>query len=135
MGVQKEIIYKRIEIMITLKTLDQATEQEVFDQVAKHLLTQKAKSKSGTPKNCVYKSHDGLKCAAGCLIADDEYDIHFEGETWRSLFVNGLIKTDAHLQLIGILQRIHDNREVANWKGELIKLAKEMNLDFKFDDL
>lgn len=56
--------------MITLKTLADATEQEVFDQVANHLLTQMKKSEHTRKNpyeyvNCLYRSSDGLKCAAG----------------------------------------------------------------------
>ena len=72
--------------MITLKTLPQATAQEVFDQVAKHLLTQMkksvakraAESASDSKDYCMYRGFDGTKCAAGCLISDDEYKPEFE---------------------------------------------------------
>lgn len=40
--------------MITLKTLSQATEQEVFDQVANHLLTQM--EQSAVAGGCWYRS-------------------------------------------------------------------------------
>ncbi len=54
---------------ITLATLPEATAQEVYSQVRKHLLTQKMKSiEEG--KGCVYRGPDGLMCAAGCLISD-----------------------------------------------------------------
>lgn len=55
---------------ITLKNLHEATEQQVFDQVAGHLLTQKEVLPSPA---CFYRGPNGLKCAAGCLIANDEY--------------------------------------------------------------
>ena len=61
--------------MITLKTLPQATAQEVFDQVTQHLLKQGKAARSGTGA-CRYRVEtrgEILKCAAGCLIADDEY--------------------------------------------------------------
>jgi hypothetical protein len=56
--------------MITLETLPQATAQEVFDQVATHLLTQR--QRSTTKGNCAYRGDDGLKCAAGCLLGPDD---------------------------------------------------------------
>ena len=55
---------------INLSNLAQASTQEVFDFVAIHLLTQN--EKSGDDQVCYYRSPTGLKCAAGCLIADDE---------------------------------------------------------------
>lgn len=64
--------------MIALKTLAQVTDQEVFDQVKTHLLSQKVKSMSRTLEDtCAYRSANSLKCAAGCLIGDDEYDPNF----------------------------------------------------------
>lgn len=68
--------------MITLKTLPQASEQEVLDQIAVHLLTQKQKCNNGKDQTdpnyqCLYRNEEGLKCAAGCLIADDEYKKRF----------------------------------------------------------
>ena len=71
---------------ITLKTLGQATAQEVFDQVSSHLLTQMKKSIN--PKNpslCVYHADSGLKCAAGCLISDDEYTPRMAALGWDLL--------------------------------------------------
>ena len=67
--------------MITLKTLHSATLQEIFDQAAKHLLTQNEQAmtfdKDGN-KNCLYRSATGTKCAVGCFIADDEYSPQLE---------------------------------------------------------
>lgn len=66
--------------MITLKTLPNASAQQVFDQVAAHLLTQKEKAKQfNTCKYRVEHRDKVLKCAAGCLIGDDEYEGCFEG--------------------------------------------------------
>ena len=60
--------------MITLKTLPQATAQEVFDQITQHLLQQgkAAKSVTGACRYRIETAEGILKCAAGCLIADDE---------------------------------------------------------------
>ena len=51
--------------MITLATLSQATEQEVFDQVAVHLMTQGEKSSTGA--TCRYRwngltGHGSILC-------------------------------------------------------------------------
>ena len=51
-------------------------EQEVFDRVARHLLTQRRKSmieRSAGPV-CAFRGVDGTKCAIGCLIPD-QYDL------------------------------------------------------------
>lgn len=63
----------------------QAT-QDIFNKVVTHLLTQNEMSvayrASGDPNikgMCAYRGKDGLKCAVGCLIEDDEYLPIMEG--------------------------------------------------------
>jgi hypothetical protein len=116
--------------MITLKTLEQATAQEVFDQVATHLLTQNKKSAemiSVEIAGCRYRSSDGLKCAAGCLIGDDEYSREMETRSWRYLIHINLVP-DKHSDLICRLQKIHDDVAVAAWREKLLKLQTNVHL-------
>ena len=115
--------------MITLKTLEQATAQQVFDQVVSHLLAQNKKSiKFGTYNNCMYKSND-LMCAAGCLIASDEYEERMENNSWYSLVTLRLVPP-YHSSLILRLQEIHDGYQPHQWKEKLILLANNQNLIF-----
>ena len=131
--------------MITLKTLADATEQEVFDQVANHLLTQGKKSEDTKSEDtcrsnpyddvnlCLYRSSDGLKCAAGCLISDDEYKPEFEQKNWPSLqekFPHMI--TMKHMDLIRQLQNIHDNLVIDDWKAALIEFSTANNLKWNF---
>lgn len=119
--------------MITLKTLPQATAQQIFDQVANHLLTQN--KRAGEPiidettgleigVRCQYKDKNGLKCAAGCLIADNEYDPEFEERIWEQLTSKNLVPNN-HSDLIGELQKLHDTHYIdpIDWKKELTSLA------------
>jgi hypothetical protein len=74
--------------MITLKTLHAASLQEIFDQVAKHMLAQNAPAvyiNQDGDRNCLYRTFDGRKCAVGCLIADDEYSSAIEDLGMRGL--------------------------------------------------
>ena len=109
--------------MITLKTLEQATAQQVYNHVATHLLTQNAKSIEGYV--CMYHTSQGLKCAAGCLIGNDEYSINMENTSWPDL--DGI--PVAHTQLIQNLQNVHDCSSVANWPDQLRKVAGWHNLN------
>lgn len=97
--------------MITLKTLPHATAQEVFDQVINHLAQQKEKSEAGYASTCLYRHEksDGtiLKCAAGCLISDDEYNSFFEKKRWSHLVIIKMVPED-HQHLITGLQKAHD---------------------------
>lgn len=117
--------------MITLKTLSQATEQEVFDQVAKHLLEQKQVS-TFAPNKCAYRGEAGLKCAAGCLISGDEYNPKWENRGWKWLVKEEAVPSE-HCELISELQIIHDEEHPSNWGIHLESLAQERGLKFKFD--
>lgn len=113
--------------MITLATLNKATAQEVFDQVATHLLTQNRKSIGSM--ECLYRSEIG-KCAAGCLISDDEYDPKFEGKSWHGLITFHNIP-NKHKELIERLQVVHDNFIPIEWRNVLIKIGEKecLNVD------
>lgn len=92
---------------ITLATLADHTAQEVFDYVVRHLHGQKVPSKD-TGGHCKYRGPEGLMCAAGCLIADEEYTPSMEGNSWRDL-VEECALPQAHTELIEDLQRAHDD--------------------------
>lgn len=110
--------------MITLKTLPQATAQEVFDQIATHLLKQNQRAFKPGDGSCMYCTPSGLKCAAGCLISDDEYTSEFEGNNWVDLAAKDQrLVPDNHLDLIFALQRIHDNYDPSVWHEKLAQLA------------
>ncbi len=114
---------------ITLATLHLATEQEVFDQVCSHLLTQNKKSQLSA-STCAYKNEEGLKCAAGCLISNEEYDKTMEGHSWSSL-VRAKLVPKCHEVLISRLQLIHDNVQVEYWESYFKDSAKEFHLDYQ----
>lgn len=121
---------------ITLATLPQATAQEVIDQGYLHLLTQNEASRdeNGT---CSYRSPNGLKCAAGCFIADDEYqkwmDTHEgdKGTDWDT--ISEILGIDNFQVIIRKLQYVHDKRDYPHrpnaWKGWISKIAKEHGLE------
>ena len=113
--------------MITLKTLPEATAQQVFDQAAEHLLKQNKRS-SAPGGGCMYRNENGLKCAAGCFVADDEYWPKMEGGSWDSLAGAGVV-TDAHMDLIKHLQIVHDSYNPDLWRVQLSKLASIFNLN------
>ena len=119
--------------MITLETLPKATSQEVFDQVVTHLRQQGEKSISNViPHQCLYryKKEDGttLKCAAGCLISDEEYVAkRMEGSCWLDLHK---MTPHRHEGLIHSLQVCHDDNEVRDWEQKFQLIADEFNLTY-----
>lgn len=119
--------------MITLKTLPQATAQEVFDQVVNHLLTQNQACMSycNNVYTCSYKNDEGLKCAAGCFVADEDYHCMMEGKSWKSLVEMGLAP-EAHQTSISSYQKLHDEYSPEQWKNLLEEYAKMHALDFNY---
>lgn len=122
-------------MIITLKNLHEATAQQVFDQVVTHLRTQKVQC-AGADGSCLYR-HDGLKCAAGALIADDEYVPEMDkegggyGSSWPSLVARQVVPSTGHTELIRDLQRVHDNYEGPKfWEEKLFSVARQYSLTY-----
>lgn len=128
-------------MIITLKNLKEATAQQVFDQVVAHLREQKVQSKKPDPdggdmKMCAYRGDNGLKCAAGALIADDEFvpqmdegDEEGTGTSWHCLIKRNLVPSTQHDQLISALQAVHDS-DYAPIEQGLADVAFRFNLQF-----
>lgn len=114
--------------MVTLATLSKATEQEVFDQVGKHLLAQMVRSEAKS--TCLYRGPDGISCAAGCLMTDEEYNPSFEGNDWEMLVAADMV-IGCHSTLIYKLQSIHDNYLPDKWEERLADLARANGLEFR----
>ena len=117
--------------MITLKTLPQATAQEVFDQITQHLLKQGRQAISMTGA-CQYRTEQAegvLKCAAGCLIADDEYNRMFESLAWNNLVYERKVPS-AHCQLVCDLQKIHDREFPEDWSINFKVVAARHDLKY-----
>jgi hypothetical protein len=113
---------------ITIKTLETFNAQEVFDFVATHLLKQNKKAESQQYINsCLYRTQDGLKCAVGCIIADDEYFYEMEGKSVRTVLPNST--ENIHFTLLLELQKIHDKPKfTAYWNNDLHELANSLGL-------
>lgn len=93
--------------------------QEAFDKIAEHLLTQKVQARNDADTNCAYRGRGGTKCAVGCLIPDELYDPDMEGEDAGMLpelfpqlkpLIYGL-----NIKLLTEIQFMHDNEAPASW--------------------
>ena len=116
--------------MITLKTLPQATAQEVFDQITQHLIKQGKPAKlAGGCRYRIETAEEVLKCAAGCLIADDEYDESWENTDWPSLVADKFVP-NSHERLIYRMQGIHDCKSPREWIRSFHEIAAEFSLTF-----
>jgi hypothetical protein len=118
--------------------------QEVFDKVAKHLLTQGEQAM--VDNMCKYRTEDGRMCAVGCLIADDYYNEELEGiSLWDGDCMNEDSVASLHealensigdidretYGLLRDLQALHDARETppSAWPHKLVELAAMYKLD------
>lgn len=106
------------------------TAQEIFDHVAKSLLKQNKESivSENGCITCMYRSDDGLKCAAGHIIPDEAYYPKMECNTVEKLeFFQTNYKE--HIPLLRALQATHDNYEPEDWKQYLLFIARCYDLD------
>jgi hypothetical protein len=116
-------------IGITGRTITM-TSQELFDTVVAHLRQQNAKSlKCGA---CAYRGDNGMKCAAGILIPDAEYNPTMEG--WNvsiNSSIDRLIGEDyVSRNVLLQLQQTHDVYEVEEWEERFANIASQFDLRF-----
>lgn len=111
------------------------TNQEIFDKVYRHLLTQNEQSYSDDIDLCLYRGPRGMSCAVGCLIPDEFYISQIEGMTIGSLNKSLLVEiltecgigTDSY-DLLERLQTIHDQAAINRWGEALRDVAATFNL-------
>lgn len=106
------------------------TLQEIFDKVAIHLIKQNKRSELNG--SCAYRGENGLMCAAGILIPDEEYKPKFEKQTWRNLTLTGEVENKFSNE-IRRLQIIHDDTYYKNWYDSLVRFAQEYKLQVNFE--
>lgn len=103
---------------MTKLTLNVKNNQQAFNKVVRHLAAQERRSHDDY--GCVYRSDDGLKCAVGALIDDDQFDLLQEQwDAWSSPNSMGWsslsrkFDTTVDELLLGDLQAAHD--EYSHW--------------------
>jgi hypothetical protein len=118
---------------VTVHNLAEATEQEVFDTIARHLLNQGEPSASEDGETCLYLGPDGKQCAAGCLLTEP-VGSKLNDEPWGRLIEAG-VAPPHHRALIERLQTIHDDATcrptlplMVQWPLRLRALAEELGL-------
>jgi hypothetical protein len=120
------------------------TKQEIFDKVSTHLLRQNARSHFAydteypyVKPSCAYRNEKGLKCAVGCLISDEAYTSEIENLNVldeKVLDVLGLsgvdVKNEETMDMLCILQELHDWQEEGDWKYGLANIADSFCVTF-----
>lgn len=89
------------------------TNQEAFNKIVARLMDGTGRSVNDEGR-CMYRAPNGLSCAVGCLIPDDEYDEGIEGIPADELphldCLNGL-----DFNMLENIQFVHD--KPLNWTG------------------
>lgn len=121
------------------------TRQEIFNQVAEHLMTQGAQSvirSKNLERICAYRGDGGLKCAIGCLIPDDYYSPDMEGAgvfenvaLLRVLITVGIYHPGNALRLRFLLdlQDVHDESFDFDDEGGARDLFRRRLCDFSIE--
>ena len=126
---------------ITQDWVANATAQEIYNYITKHLLSQNRKSElygscayfGDTDDNGVEWVEPGLYCAAGCLLKDTKEIREFvndecENQIWATLIENGYAPTN-QATIINGLQLIHDSCCPKDWYANLKYFALENGLE------
>jgi hypothetical protein len=106
------------------------TPQQIFDTVVNHLRQQKCQSLSSTG-HCAYRGKNGTKCAAGCIIADEEYVSAMEniaifallGGSYDFVPQSLIERMGDNKNLLWDLQSIHDNFIPEFWEDQFSRIA------------
>lgn len=106
--------------------LSTATPQQVFDHVVGHLRQQGVKCETLTlvgKTGCSYRNTQGLACAAGSLIFDDDYVAAMEGTGWEDATSYLPSAYCHHVELVEALQDAHDLFALGDWEDKFRLIA------------
>lgn len=118
---------------LTLET----TEQEIFNTVWKHFVTDgNPRAVTAYEKRCLYRTNEGNACAVGIFLNDvtakkfdNLGDISGGGiANCVRRFPEGLEAIEKNIQFFVSLQNCHDNGEYGTFEPKLVELAKERGL-------
>lgn len=101
--------------------------QEAFNKMVQHLRAQKVKSLA-SDGTCLYRGPNGLKCAVGALIPDEEYRTQFEDVIASTVVQNCPSLQGIDKGLLNKMQNAHDNVRVQFWEDEFKEIAEEFDL-------
>lgn len=101
--------------------------QEAFNKMVRHLRSQKERSiaKDGV---CLYRGSNGLKCAVGALIPDNEYTPEFEEVNAANVATKCPSLYGINHSLLHDMQYLHDNTDVKEWENGFKDIAEDFDL-------
>ncbi len=103
------------------------TDQEAFETMVRHLRRQGQRSENANG-TCLYRGPDGLRCAVGCLIPDDQYKRSLEGKDAWVITKNVPALSHIGGRLLSEMQSIHDDCDVSQWEEGFKDVARYYKL-------
>lgn len=118
------------------------TDRETFERVRGHLLAQGRRAQDPEAETCAFRTvtatGETLRCAVGCLIPDELYDLRMEGLSLnsgnirRALVRAGILASGTEppstVQMLSLLMSVHDEARPARWERLLSALAEREDL-------
>ena len=104
------------------------TNQEAFDVMVRHLRKQGRQARRDIGGPCRYRAENGLKCAVGALIPDDEYSRSLEFHGVGEIYADVPSLQSIALDLLEEMQMIHDHDQVSTWEDSFSAAAKRLGL-------
>lgn len=103
------------------------TDQEAFETMVRHLRRQ-GKRSANANGTCLYRGPDGLRCAVGCLIPDDQYKRSLEGKAAE--FITKNVPALRHIGgwLLSEMQSVHDEFDPWQWEEGFKGVARYCKL-------
>lgn len=119
--------------------------QTIFDTVINHLVKQGVQSSAevaGTNGKCAYRGVNGLSCAVGCLISDEDYRENMDSDDDTT--IGDVLNKFSHLpeyfylhrDLLVDLQQLHDTFSEFSLNDDLFvenveQIGKDHNLNYE----
>jgi len=97
------------------------TNQEAFDKMVAHLRKQGRKSEHRGA--CRYRTKDGLMCAVGCLLTDEEYKRGMEGMGVEHMQHRYEVLQDLDPPFLAEMQDTHDAYDPTDWEARFASTA------------
>jgi hypothetical protein len=105
------------------------TNQEAFTKVVLHLRKQGEKSQNEDKTLCLYRGPNGLMCAVGCLIPDEEYRPELESSVVDIIYDKVDSLKGLNIDMLTEVQKVHDMDCVTVWEDKFRHIAKEFSLE------
>lgn len=102
------------------------TNQEAFDKMVAHLRKQGQKAHENGA--CRYRTKDGLMCAVGCLLTDEEYKRGMEGMCVDALLPAYEVLQDLDPHVLAEMQDTHDAYDPTDWEARFADTATRYGL-------